>query len=324
MAIIYFDQMVWINLLRCYRGKSPEYPKYKEICQKVIETSDSKKHKYILSVCHLIETQKRMNLDSRKDLFKFIFSNSKFNTIIPYTMMLDLEIRNAILLSLNKKSIDLSKTVFGEGMGHCFGKGGEPTFKFKDGRGMVPNELKKNILSKLKDPQIMAEILSKKYGSNYIKKTLDRDEKLVEKLEEVRKKEYSHPNKDIRKNMANAIFLHHIIRDKLITEIINLNVENKEKYVKNTFSGKENIMNFLKTIPTAYTFHILNHARLSNKSRKIRANDLYDLGALSIAIPYCDVVVTEREWARILNEKGIGKLYSTKILYKMGDLKKIL
>ncbi len=63
-----------------------------------------------------------------------------------------------------------------------------------------------------------------------------------------------------------------------------------------------------------------DNARDRNVSRPIEPNDLMDIGPLAIAIPYCDVVVTEREWSNILNDRMIGKLYNTKITHRIEDL----
>ena len=53
MPIIYFDQRVWIDLLKANEGIGA-YSKYKDIYNQVIETSDSNKHQYPISSCTMI------------------------------------------------------------------------------------------------------------------------------------------------------------------------------------------------------------------------------------------------------------------------------
>ncbi len=321
MKVIYLDQWVYVRLLRTYNGASPEYPKYVELCKDVIESSNKGVNRFPFSIAHLHETIKRTKLDSRKELFKFIFDLSKFNTIRPWIQVVNPEIRNAILTSLGRRLIPLSSFVFGDELGHCFGRkaGIESTDKNK----AVPEEVKVEILSAYKNSELMADALSKDKMLEYIEGWRQQDDKMVNELEELRLKEYSHPDKKKRKDISDARFFITIIRDPFIQILSDFNLDFNE-YTKKIFSSKEAAESFLKSIPTAYVFHVLNEARNMNSSRPIKPNDLWDLSFLAIAVPYCDIVVTEREWAQILNQKKIGELYNTKILYSLEELGEIL
>src|SRR3989304_7299797 len=96
MAIIYLDQWVYIGLLRCYNGLPPQYPKYAKICQGLIESSNDGTNKFPFSLAHWHETLNRKELVSRKELLKFMFDLSKFNSIRPWTQVVNDEVRNAI------------------------------------------------------------------------------------------------------------------------------------------------------------------------------------------------------------------------------------
>ena len=152
----------------------------------------------------------------------------------------------------------------------------------------------------------------------YIEQINQRNQELVDELEISRKIEYSNPDKNKRKDINDARFFL-IIKDEFIKALFEFNLDYK-KCMNHIFSSKESTKAFMKSIPTAYTFHILNDARNQNISHPIELNDFLDLAALSIAVPYCDVVVTERKWSNILNQKGIGELYSTKIIHRIEDL----
>jgi hypothetical protein len=317
MAIIYFDQMVWINFLKCQKGITPYSTKYNKVYQKVIETSDSNKHKYPISACHLMESIKRADLTSRKDLLELIFKVSKFYSISPWTEIYPLEIINAVAKSLGEKPFDISKDVFGDWTDKCFLQKMEIVFP---GDSSVPDEVKESFRAVLKDPKAIAEALSHKSSSDNL---TDQDKKLAEKFEKIRQTEYTHKDKQMRKKIAFARFFVSELAQELaeITSSLPLDVE---KYAKDVFSNEEKINNFVKDVPAAYVLFILNYARNTNKSRKIEPNDFYDLNALAAAIPYCDIVVTEREWANILIDNGIDKLYDTIILYEVEKLEELL
>jgi hypothetical protein len=56
-----------------------------------------------------------------------------------------------------------------------------------------------------------------------------------------------------------------------------------------------------------------------NNEMKVEVNDLYDIGHLTVAIPYCDVVVCDKKMASVVISSGLDKTYNTKVF---GDLSK--
>lgn len=318
MSIIYLDQWVYVNLLRTYKGKSSEYV---EICKGIIESSHKGINKFPFSLAHLDETIKRTKLDSRKELFKFIFDLSGFYTIRPWTQVINLEVRNAIRKSLNVEPVDLSNFVFGDELGHCFG-GKAKVIPVKANKE-IPEEIKDKIFSGYKDPELMAEALCHDKMTDYVEQLIQQGKDLTHELEKLRKQDYSHPDKNMRNNISHVRFFDEVILDDFIKAVFDLNLD-FDKYTRHIFSSKESVMAFLKTIPTAYTFHVLNDARNLNTGRQIESNDFWDICSLAIAVPYCDVVVTEREWSNILNQKGIGELYNTKIIHNIEDLSEFI
>lgn len=310
MSIIYLDQWVYIKLLRASKGLRPEHLKYAEICKKLIESSQKGINKFPFSRVHLHEAIKRRELSSRKDLIKFIFDLSKFFTIRPWgRQIINLEVKNAVRKSLNFEPINLSNYVFDNELSHCFSSKEE-----------IPEEIKENLFSAHRNSELIEDVFCKDQMRDYVEELFQQDNNTTKKLEKVRREEYNrHRDKKMRHNISEHSFLIDFTKDELIEAILEFDLDYK-KYMDHIFSSKESIEAFLKSIPTAYVFHILNDAIDQDIGSSIDPNDICDLGALAIAIPYCDVVVTERKWSNILNQKEIGDLYSTKILHKIEDL----
>lgn len=277
MSLIYLDQWVYVGLLRAYKGLSPEYPKYAEICKGIIESSHNGVNKFPFSLAHLNETIKRTKLSSRKELFKFIFDLSGFYTIRPWTQVINLEIRNAILKSLNLEPTDLSDYVFGNELGHCFGSKAE--LKSIHPNKEVPEEIKEKIFNAYRNSELMSDALCQDKMIDYIESLIQQDTELARNLEDLRKKEYSHPDKKKQMDINDARFFLSVIQDDFIRAIMEFKLDYK-KYMQHILSSKESANAFLRTIPTAYTFHVLNDARNLNHSRPIESNDLWDLGTL--------------------------------------------
>jgi hypothetical protein len=60
------------------------------------------------------------------------------------------------------------------------------------------------------------------------------------------------------------------------------------------------------------------------QSRKVKSNDFHDIRHLATALPYCDVVVVEKFWARAIKETGLGTKYETVVCSDLAELMGIL
>ena len=283
------------------------------VYRKVIETANDKTNQFPFSVAHLHETMNRGDLTSRQELLKFIFDISKFNAICPFTRVLDLEIENALFKSLSLPTIDIKKRVFDDDIGACFGMKGK--IVSKNSIKPISEDIKTQIGQSLKDSTLMSSVLA---NGRMNLKGIQRDNELAQTLEKLRKAQYIHSDKSMRKNISDARFYTEVIQDRFLKIIQRLNIS--KEHIEHIFGDRASIEKFAKSIPSAYIFHTLNEVRNMNLSRLIEPHDLWDITSLAIAVPYCDIVVTEREWANILNEKGIGKLYNTKIIYNIEEI----
>jgi hypothetical protein len=61
-----------------------------------------------------------------------------------------------------------------------------------------------------------------------------------------------------------------------------------------------------------------------NGTRAWTRNDIYDIDALEAAVPYCDVVVTEKYACEVMNRDGLADRFSTKVIRRLDDLVPIL
>jgi len=322
MAIIYLDQWVYVELLRSYKGLPPQYPKYAKICQGLIESSNDGTNKFPFSLAHLHETLKRNKLNSRKELFKFMFDLSKFYTIRPWTQVIDLEVRNAILISLGLKTKNLLDFVFGGELVHCIG--GILELESIDPNKEVPDEIKEKInIEVFRNSELISDIFSKDTNIEHVDSFIQENNELTQRLEGLRKKDYYYHDKKMRKKISDERFFIDIINDPITKAATEFNLDS-QKYAQQILSSRESTTNFLKSIPTAYVFHVLSEACDLNLGRSSKPNDFWDIAALAIAVPYCDVVLTEKESVSILNKNKIGELYNTKILHKIEELSEFI
>ncbi|MFF5918611.1 hypothetical protein ACFY8C_09710 [Streptomyces flavochromogenes] len=79
------------------------------------------------------------------------------------------------------------------------------------------------------------------------------------------------------------------------------------------------VYSFVFDIPTRHVFHALRSSRYVNPQQGWHQHDFADFMALAVAIPYCDVVVTERHWRHVAIQAGLDKTYDTQIFHKLDD-----
>ncbi|GAA4483685.1 hypothetical protein GCM10023191_005670 [Actinoallomurus oryzae] len=78
---------------------------------------------------------------------------------------------------------------------------------------------------------------------------------------------------------------------------------------------------FIEHIPTRACVYHFKRLRHRNQQHRWTQHDFADIMALSVAIPYCDVVVTEKQWVHLAKTAGLGERYDTLVCSKLSDLK---
>lgn len=88
--------------------------------------------------------------------------------------------------------------------------------------------------------------------------------------------------------------------------------------------GRAALEQVLDDMPMMKVEYALRRANFKNGSYSWTTHDIHDLAMLGRAIPYCDMVVTEKHAARQLNLARLGERYGTVILRNIADLMPLL
>ena len=87
------------------------------------------------------------------------------------------------------------------------------------------------------------------------------------------------------------------------------------------FHDKDGFSDFLLSLPTRKVTILMKSHYLKDVQRDWTINDFRDIHALSLAIPYCDVVVTDKKaWDVTVNRAHLDDTFGTRIFAKLGDL----
>jgi hypothetical protein len=83
---------------------------------------------------------------------------------------------------------------------------------------------------------------------------------------------------------------------------------------------KERLMEFFQSVPCLDVEIELATEKNEFRDRPIERNDLTDMGFLRVAIPHCDLVVTEKFWVDLTKRKHLDTKYDTEVMYSLAAL----
>jgi hypothetical protein len=88
--------------------------------------------------------------------------------------------------------------------------------------------------------------------------------------------------------------------------------------------GRDGIVEVMSVVPSHHILHELRRAHHENPQMPWDRGHVNDLGALSTAIVYCDVVVTERRWVDLGHRRRLDERFSTVLVADLADLPDVL
>lgn len=88
--------------------------------------------------------------------------------------------------------------------------------------------------------------------------------------------------------------------------------------------GREWLTDFVDDLPSVAVIVILGQANHKTTGRPWSRNDIHDVNALALAVPYCDIVVTEAHAHAQLHRAKAEERFNTKIIRKLDELPELV
>jgi hypothetical protein len=88
--------------------------------------------------------------------------------------------------------------------------------------------------------------------------------------------------------------------------------------------GKVPAHALVRAMPSSEVATVLKTEDHRNRDKRWQPNDIFDIDALALAVPYCDVVVTERHRCHVLRTARMNTRMSTTVLSSLNDLSSYL
>jgi hypothetical protein len=310
--IIYLDQNAWSNLAKDDKAIA--------LLQGMVNSAGAI---FPLSIVHLQETLKFPNESKRLELARLMVNLSNGYCLLPYVdKVIAVETRHEILSLYGVQTPSVLNFVLGRGICHLLGV--KPSIAPRPGSkvsGEPPPEIRKKMMDYIESPQAILDGFT--LLSSHDKKTERSYEAAVAEMEENRKRLQKIVNKNDRKEFVLTDFMINVVGPYVAITLQKLNPPKALVFFKDW--GKQEFENFIYRIPTALSLFNLVVKRDQQLSRPIQTNDIPDVWALSLAIPYCDIVVTEKLWASItMNETNLAKRCNTTVIRNITELQRIL
>jgi hypothetical protein len=323
--VIHLDTKDWIELARGYYGRVPGFQK---IAKLVIEKSESGQAIFPISLIHFIETVKNQNPKGRKRLAEYVMRVSQGCAILPAPFIVDLEIEDACLRHLGLNGYDLQNFAIRRGLSQVVGAKADLEIEDTGSSKPLPEntkqELKRYLLGTLETPEALLFLMEFGLSESQLKEMRERSKITTEELERLRSSESSRiKDNDLRRRAAMANYFSTVINPILAMFLVRIHAD-PHIFANKVLIDQKGTIRFFQSIPTSYCVVQLTFYRDMQRKRKIQPNDLNDIMSLSIAIPYSDVVVTERMWQTAIIQTKLDKLYHTCVLKSVRELGPIL
>ena len=88
--------------------------------------------------------------------------------------------------------------------------------------------------------------------------------------------------------------------------------------------GRAMLVGLIEAMPSRWVTREMRRARHANRQQQWTRSDLNDVVALGVAVPYCHVVVTERQWVARLGAAGADSRFGTMLITDLRDLPEVL
>ena len=78
------------------------------------------------------------------------------------------------------------------------------------------------------------------------------------------------------------------------------------------------------SMPSRRVTYVLRLAGHRNTQKSFEENDLNDVLALAVAVPYCNVAATEKQWVHAMRHAKLDTEYDTVLIDNVRDLTAVL
>lgn len=320
MLTVYVDQMKWIDLARAESGHplGIAFVKPLEVLKRAAADGRAR---FPLSAAHYFETGKQQEPRRRRELAATMTGLAGTLRIAPPHVIVPWEIRRALIEVLNLPVSAPTLELFGPGVAHALASPGLQYTAPTEYKGLQLPESVQRELRRLVEPEFEEMILASvtPEGVPDEMRLVLGDVKSLTDERFVTGQNYvaSEINKMGRHRLDDVMLgtAFADIIDPLIAATRELGVS-----LDDDIFDAGRMVPLVDHMPSRWVEMMLRRQRQANPQKAWHGNDLNDVTALAIAVPYCDVVVTERSWSAMLNAAKVPQRFGTLVTPRLQDV----
>lgn len=336
--LVYLDMNIWVALTRgCIQRDS----RWQAARDGLILAVENGRAMVPLSSAHYLELWHRSNEESREHVGTLMRDISQYATIQPSGRVRAMEVEahiSRLQLSTTYANHDSRNAILGHGVAHAFGSP-HGRFRFVESRASADDKEPEG--PPTAPPEGWEQL--DRQGDAWEWLHLVGTQRLLELNGLDRTPEHRHGSSylrdqiHLREQATNNPEIHRRLRDivageELMSLIDDINEIAEQLRIdprslifsEPTMSPPESIHNFVSNLPSADTWATLRYWKHRDLTHPWDQHDWTDLSALSIAVPYCDFVLTERRWAHMIKASGLAEKYSTSVGHSLSAIEGLL
>jgi hypothetical protein len=330
--LIYLDQHIWVRLLQGIKTLDPTAKLVQEL---LTAQRDADTTRVPLSGAHYLETWHRRDEQSRHELAGLMRDISRYDSLAAVHTIERASVAWEICRLSRREPIgpEPSSLVLGRGVNHAFDS---PIGRFRVVSSIATDTTPEGPL--LDPPQGLAEVAERGgevwewfnlAGSDELFQRDGIDVRPEHRLgrtqasDELELRRLLLEDKVLRGRLEDLIITQEMVR---ILDYVNLvcrylNVDPVALFIED---NPGSIRSFVRAVPVTNMRYRLRLHRHRDAGYPIEQHDRTDLHALALAVPYCDVVVTEKRWSHAIRAARLDSLYNTKICASLKELAAVL
>lgn len=303
MLYIYLDQNKWIDLTKAIGGK-PDGARYVPVLHAARQAVRDGKALFPLSSFHIMETAKSPRAEQRKLLAEIMTEFSQGIVLRAASQLVPQYLGRAVQQCFDEQVTEPAPTPFSRGVEDAFNFDVCQVLGISKDRGEL-------LRSFLDTPEAWRDLLSynqeaeRKAGITSVRTV---GVQAADKNEDARAQMTRENLDTIRRTYAATLTMN--LRGPLLQSLLAAGKSPQQWGAL----GFEKLMDFWMSIPCLHVELELHTQKHRQNSKKWEANDTLDIGALSLAVPACDIIVTERFWVSLISRRGLDRAYNAKVL----------
>ena len=308
---LYLDQCKWIDLARA-RYRRPGGELFKDSLTAVQKAVASGKLVIPFSLVNAVETAASQDRGRRNRLTKFLVRLSRGNAILPFTTTIRWEMTNALGIIFKRgKPIHIRYSLIRQGIGQALGK-----------------TLRVEAPTPAEEAAVAREALSPR-GTLFALRSLGENRELTEQMQDTEEKAIAMFER-IRA-WATSMLNPRQQRGYMLAELLSKGEEGRafraalkdvqvtQAEFQSHFASPEDWDRFLERVPALDVPLTLGVERDQNADQRIKRNDIRDLAWLAVALPYANLVVSEKNWGHLAKASHLHERYGTTVIFDTSE-----